>query len=486
MKDYVNLREQYPRFLYKGYETEEDSQSLKITYQFEIPGLSSFAPAWIFPKRQGDERRWCEDRQVREMIFSLGMVELVSYWKTACPPMVQVECGYLGKEQIAWWKDLYFNGLGEFFYVNKIEEASPEDFMEIRCENGSGKDSGKGAGNGAGNGKNGLEPAGSSAMPLSAAAVVPSADDVLVPIGGGKDSVVTLELLRRAGKKITGYIINPRGATIHTAEKAALDGEHVICAKRTLDPNMLELNRQGYLNGHTPFSALVAFSSILAARLWGLSMIALSNESSANESTVQGSTVNHQYSKSFKFEQDFHWYQTHYLEGSAGYFSLLRPLSEFQIARYFAGQKKYHSVFRSCNAGSKTDSWCGHCPKCLFVYLILSPFLSQNELEEIFGRNMLSDVDMKETLDQLIGIQEEKPFECVGSRDEINTAICLTIDHLARQGEHLPALLSYYKTTDLYHQYRDREETYFSYFDEENLVPEDLAQVVREACAQGA
>lgn len=482
MKDYVNLREQYPRFLYKGYETEEDSQSLKITYQFEIPGLSSFAPAWIFPKRQGDERRWCEDRQVREMIFSLGMVELVSYWKIACPPVVQVECGYLGKEQIAWWKDLYFNGLGEFFYVNKIEEASPEDFMEIRCENGSGKDSGKGAGNG----KNSLEPAGSSAMPLSAAAVVPSADDVLVPIGGGKDSVVTLELLRRAGKKITGYIINPRGATIHTAEKAALDGEHVICAKRTLDPNMLELNRQGYLNGHTPFSALVAFSSILAARLWGLSMIALSNESSANESTVQGSTVNHQYSKSFKFEQDFHWYQTHYLEGSAGYFSLLRPLSEFQIARYFAGQKKYHSVFRSCNAGSKTDSWCGHCPKCLFVYLILSPFLSQKELEEIFGRNMLSDVDMKETLDQLIGIQEEKPFECVGSRDEINTAICLTIDHLARQGEHLPALLSYYKTTDLYHQYRDREETYFSYFDEENLVPEDLAQVVREACAQGA
>ena len=486
MKDYVNLREQYPRFLYKGYETEEDSQSLKITYQFEIPGLSSFAPAWIFPKRQGDERRWCEDRQVREMIFSLGMVELVSYWKIACPPVVQVECGYLGKEQIAWWKDLYFNGLGEFFYVNKIEEASPEDFMEIRCENGPGRDSGKDSGKGAGNGKNGLEPAGSSAMPLSAAAVVPSADDVLVPIGGGKDSVVTLELLRRAGKKITGYIINPRGATIHTAEKAALDGEHVICAKRTLDPNMLELNRQGYLNGHTPFSALVAFSSILAARLWGLSMIALSNESSANESTVQGSTVNHQYSKRFKFEQDFHWYQTHYLEGSAGYFSLLRPLSEFQIARYFAGQKKYHSVFRSCNAGSKTDSWCGHCPKCLFVYLILSPFLSQKELEEIFGRNMLSDVDMKETLDQLIGIQEEKPFECVGSRDEINTAICLTIDHLARQGEHLPALLSYYKTTDLYHQYRDREETYFSYFDEENLVPEDLAQVVREACAQGA
>ena len=134
---------------------------------------------------------------------------------------------------------------------------------------------------------------------------------------------------------------------------------------------MLELNRQGYLNGHTPFSALVAFSGIIAARMHGLSMVALSNESSANESTVQGSTVNHQYSKSFKFEEDFHYYQNTYLRGSAYYFSLLRPLSEFQIARYFAGQKQYHGIFRSCNAGSRTDSWCGHCPKCLFVYLIL-------------------------------------------------------------------------------------------------------------------
>ena len=109
---------------------------------------------------------------------------------------------------------------------------------------------------------------------------------------------------------------------------AGLDAAHVISAKRTLDSNMLELNRQGYLNGHTPFSALVAFSGIIAARMHGLTMVALSNESSANESTVQGSTVNHQYSKSFKFEEDFHYYQTTYLKGSAYYFSMLRPLSE--------------------------------------------------------------------------------------------------------------------------------------------------------------
>ena len=470
MKQYLSLREQYPRFAYRGYEIEENESCLKITYRFETLGLSEFAPVWVFPKAEGDCRRWSEDRLMQDMIFSLGMVELISYWKIACPPTVTVEAGRLNQDQIDWWKDLYFNGLGEFFYVNGIKEADPNHFMDIQC---------------AGQLKDPCTDQYKERHEECGVETVGKGNGVLVPIGGGKDSAVTLELLRLAGKPVCAYIINPRGATIHTTEVAGLDAAHVISAKRTLDSNMLELNCQGYLNGHTPFSALVAFSGIIAARMHGLTMVALSNESSANESTVQGSTVNHQYSKSFKFEEDFHYYQTTYLKGSAYYFSMLRPLSEFQIARFFAGQKQYHGIFRSCNAGSKTDSWCGHCPKCLFVYLILSPFLKPQEVRDIFGRNMLDDWDMKETLDQLIGIEEEKPFECVGSRDEINTAIVLTIKGLEDAGEALPCLLSYYKTTDLYQTYRTRGDQYSSYYDGNNLVPDDLAGLVRKYCADG-
>lgn len=483
MEQYQKLRQQYPRFIYRGYEIEEDNCQCGITYRFEIEGLTSFAPAWYFPKAKGDTNIWADDPLMREMVFSLGMVELVSYWKTACPPQVVVEAGYLGKEQAAWWKDLYFNGLGEFFYVNHITEASLDDFMDIVCSVPKGEmvvgvDSEQ------------TRQSDSQQIPqlvdqpaeVQPQTVLSGGNRVLVPIGGGKDSAVTLELLRSAGEYIYGYIINPRGATIHTAAVAGLDEEHVINVRRTLDSNMLELNRQGYLNGHTPFSALVAFSSTIAARMHGLSYIALSNESSANESTVQGSTVNHQYSKSFKFEQDFHRYKTEYLPGSAYYFSMLRPLSEFQIARYFAGRKQYHAIFRSCNAGSKTDSWCGHCPKCLFVYMILSPFLSSQEIMDIFGRNMLEDESMKSTLEQLVGIREEKPFECVGSRDEINTAVILTIQRMEREREELPVLLSYYKETGLYDRYEALGDRYSSYYDEENLVPPVWAELVKENC----
>lgn len=508
MKEYLSLREAYPRFAYRGYDIDENDSELKVTYRFETEGLASFAPQWTFPKAESDHSRWSHDQLIQDMVFSLGMVELISYWKIACPPTVLVETGRLNEEQIRWWKDLYFNGLGEFFYVNKIESASLEHFMDIVCKCGGEEQEGEvherlgpdTPFRSADVSEPCSEPcprprSEPSAQPCSEPSTRPCSEPcprlssqpgrdlagVLVPIGGGKDSAVTLELLRAAGKSIYGYIINPRGATIHTTQVAGLDTAHVISVRRTLDPHMLELNREGYLNGHTPFSALVAFSSLIAARMYGLSMIALSNESSANESTVQGSTVNHQYSKSFKFEEDFHFYRTKYLPGSAYYFSMLRPLSEFQIAKYFARQKQYHKIFRSCNAGSRTDSWCGHCPKCLFVYLILSPFLSAREVEEIFGRNMLEDETMKGTLDQLIGIEEEKPFECVGSRDEINTAMVLTIHQMEADGERLPSLLSYYKTTGLYQIYRDKGDQYSSYYDEKNLVPDELAQLITGA-----
>lgn len=462
MERYLKFRKEYPRFFYRGYSTEETLNELKIIYTFEIEGLSEFTPTWTFPKNGNTQVKWNEDPLMKKMIFSLGMVELVSYWKITCSPQVVIEAGALNEDQILWWKDLYFNGLGEFFYVNKITEADPEGFMEMVCALG----------------EEVKEPHGYAKKQDTTG----SEKGVLVPVGGGKDSAVTLELLKSADVPVFAYIINPRGATIRTTESADLDADHVISVHRTLDKRMLQLNKEGFLNGHTPFSALVAFSTVIAARMAGLSYIALSNESSANESTVQGSTVNHQYSKSFKFETDFHRYQTDYLPGSAYYFSMLRPLSEFQIAKYFAKQKQYHAIFRSCNAGSKTDSWCGHCPKCLFVYFILSPFLSREEVKEIFGTDMLEDETMQSTMEQLVGIQEEKPFECVGSRDEINTALVMTIDRLEKDGEKLPYLLKYYKTTGLYEEYKAKGDHFSGYFDEQNLVPTAWEELVRKNC----
>lgn len=454
--DYNELRETYKEFIYKSYNIEETEEKIRVTYKFEIVGLSEFTPYWEFPKKSGMGQIAENNALFETMVFSLGMVELVSYWKITCAPLVRVQAGALNEAQIAWWKELYFHGLGEFYYTNGIE-VKQDDFMEMVSEGNA---------------------------PTGSYLIKENLKGCMVPIGGGKDSAVTLSLLKEQKDSNYCYIINPRGATLNTVKSGGYSQDKMIAVKRTLDKRMIELNQQGFLNGHTPFSAIVAFSATIAAYMNDLKYIVLSNESSANESTVAGSTVNHQYSKSFKFEKDFHTYEETYIKSGTYYFSMLRPLSEFQIAKQFATCSEYHDIFRSCNVGSKEDIWCGHCPKCLFVFFILSPFLSQERLTEIFGADMMNDITMLDTMKQLIGLSPEKPFECVGSRDEINTAICLTIEKLEAQGKELPELLEYYKSEGLYEQNKGREQYYFTYYDKEHLLPEEFDKILKEKCYQ--
>ena len=399
---YLSLRRQYPVFEYEAYHYSDEADGLRIWFDFRM-GDTEFHPTALVERRPflnfGTD--------IDAIVFNIGMVELVSYWKCACPPTVKVLCGALSDEQIAFWRKLYWNGLGEFYYTNGIDET-PEAFMHVQCEPGSHS---------------------------SAFHVIQGTDKYLVPIGGGKDSVVTLELLRRAGKSVRPLIMNPRGATVECAAKAGFPIDDVLVIRRTIDPTLLDLNAKGYLNGHTPFSAMLAFYTQLASVLSGIPNVALSNESSANESTVLGTTVNHQYSKSLEFEDDFRAY-TH----GFNYFSFLRPLSELQIAMLFSRFTAYHDVFRSCNVGSKQDIWCGHCAKCLFAYIILSPFIAPERLNAIFGKSMLDDTTLRTEFLQLLGQAETKPFECVGTVSEVNTALSMAIERWYTTSR--PALLN--------------------------------------------
>ena len=406
---YRDLRERYPEFVYEAYHHEVTEKGLKVWFDFRM-GDVVFHPEALFEARPFLNM---DAEDIDRMVFDIGMIELISYWKCACPPTVKVLCGSLTDEQKAFWKKLYWHGLGEFFYTNSISTNS-EEFVEIRNEE-------LGMRNYAG--------ADNFNFQFSIF------NSYLVPIGGGKDSVVTLELLRRAGKQIRPLIMNPRGATIECARVAGFLMDEVLVIRRKIDPTLLDLNAKGYLNGHTPFSAMLAFYTRLASALSGIPNVALSNEKSANESTVLGTDVNHQYSKSLDFEDDFR----NYCPGF-NYFSFLRPLSELQIAMLFSRFMAYHDVFRSCNVGSKQDIWCGHCAKCLFAYIILSPFIEPARLNQIFGKPMLDDLTLRHEFQQLIGEAETKPFECVGTVSEVRQALAMTLDRWYKAGRK-PALL---------------------------------------------
>ena len=455
---FLELREKYPEFSYNWYKIEENENEYKITYEFEIVGLSKFNPTWTIPKMDKSKNNLLNKALLENMVFNLGMVELVSYWKITCAPHVTVKNIYLSQKQINWWKKLYFYGLGEFFYKNNIK-TNIEEFMNITSGT-------------------------TKLQKFSTNAINDTKEEftgALVPIGGGKDSIVTLDVIKDDFKDNMCYVINPRGATEETAEIAGYDEDKRCYVRRTLDKNMLELNKQGYLNGHTPFSSIVAFSALIVAYLNKKKYIVLSNEASANESTIYEEEVNHQYSKSYEFEQDFNEYVKENILDGIEYFSLLRPISEYQIAKHFAKLPEFYKIFKSCNAGSKENKWCANCPKCLFVYIILSPFMSKKDMINIFGEDLLEKESLKETMEMLSGIQKNKPFECVGSRDEVNTAICETIKKYENNDEELPLLYKYYKTTKKIEEYKNKQNTYDTFYNAENNVPKHYKDMLKKS-----
>lgn len=445
---FINLRRKFDFFEYQSYKYYQTDGKIIIEFSFNISNEFFFKPK-LEIELQKSAYQIDNIPNLSNIVFNLGMIELISYWKTACPSKIIVRPHRLNEDQVQWWKKLYFNGLGEFFYLNNIE-ATESDFVEILSEGEQTK----------------------------ICDITLNHKKVIVPIGGGKDSVVSLEILKQSDFEVFPMMLNPGAAGKRTVETAGNSFDDSLIVKRYLDPKLIEMNAEGYLNGHTPFSALLAFTNVLLVLLTGIGNIALSNENSANESTVPGTKINHQYSKSFEFERDFDTYVKKYIHAEINYFSFLRPLNELQIARLFSDFIWHFESFRSCNVGNKKDEWCGSCPKCLFTFIILSPFIDHKTLTGIFKKNLLNDMSLKPILMELTGKAEIKPFECVGTVNEVNEALQKYKMISSERGNE--ANLLYEKEfSDLNNS--EKFENILSEFNQENNLPDEFLSILKSA-----
>jgi UDP-N-acetyl-alpha-D-muramoyl-L-alanyl-L-glutamate epimerase len=341
----------------------------------------------------------------------LHLVAGVSYYKAGVPSAIEVETHALDAETAEFLDTLYLHGLGEFAYHNKLDLRGRIAFPRSRRP-GEGRD-----------------PALASTEKLDSG--LRRNDDArrtLVPIGGGKDSLVSVELLKSANEPATAVWI---GNSPLIAACAARTGLPMLNIGREISPVLFEYNRQGAYNGHIPVTAINSAILALAAVLYGFDTIAFSNERSASSATLEydGQPINHQWSKGWEFEQRFHVLLKRHVASDLHYCSLLRPLSELAVAERFARTSRYDDVFSSCNRNFRilgpkpADRWCGQCPKCHFVFLALAPFMPKPRLLAIFGRNLLDDVSLAPAFDALMEYRDHKPFECVGEGIESRAAM---------------------------------------------------------------
>ncbi|MGY8563849.1 hypothetical protein L0938_10540 [Paracidovorax citrulli] len=333
---------------------------------------------------------------VQQALRLLHLIAGVSYYKAGVPAQVRIDSYAVDADTAALVETVYLNGLGEFAY------------------------------------RNGLNLRGRFRLPVEGEAVAAPAlglrEHALVAIGGGKDSLVSIEALRTLGIAETVTWIGGSQLIRACAERTGLPTLNI---GRTLAPELFELNRQGAWNGHIPVTAVNSAIMVLAALLQGVDQVVFSNERSASYgSQIPGTgEVNHQWSKGWVFEQAFGEHLEKHVAADLHYYSLLRPLSELAVARQFARTDFYDAHFSSCNRNfhilgeRPVNRWCGVCPKCHFVFLALAPFMPKTRLVGIFGRNLLDDPDQAGGFDALLEFQDHKPFECVGEGRESRAAM---------------------------------------------------------------
>ena len=127
---YTDLKDKYTDFIYDKYEINDINNTLEITYYFEIKGLKKFNPKLIINKSDIKNKDINKDF-LNDLVFHIGMIELISYYKCCLPKNIIINAGYLNESQIKWFKKLYYYGLGEFFYQNNIK-LDEDSFVNIK------------------------------------------------------------------------------------------------------------------------------------------------------------------------------------------------------------------------------------------------------------------------------------------------------------------------------------------------------------------
>jgi UDP-N-acetyl-alpha-D-muramoyl-L-alanyl-L-glutamate epimerase len=332
----------------------------------------------------------------------LHLIAGVSYYKAAVPAGIRIDGDSIDADTAALLESIYVNGLGEFAYRNGLNLHGRIRFPHAFDAHGS-----------------------APSLGLS--------HHALVAIGGGKDSLVSIEALRNLGVEQTVTWIGGSQLIAACAARTGLLSRNI---GRQLAPELFEYNRQGAWNGHIPVTAVNSAILAFAAVLLDADQVVFSNERSASygslirsEDGLSTSEVNHQWSKSWAFEDAFAAYVRQHVAADLHYYSLLRPMSELAVARQFSKTDRYDAWFSSCNRNfhllgeRPANRWCGICPKCHFVFLALAPFMPKPRLVAIFGRNLLDDPEQSQGYDALLEFQDHKPFECVGEGRESRAAM---------------------------------------------------------------
>ncbi len=399
-------------FEFSSYQFDKNAKRASFHYSVVLPDGKRTDFTELITFAQEFEITQESQRLLDRALYNLHLVLGLSYYKLHCAPKIELKTQPLTQKEATFWNALYTKGLGEFFYKNSIDFRNLINFPHEESKK--------------------------EAFTFS------PKKRALIGVGGGKDSIVAIELFKGV-IPLTAFVVEHASSSlINSVIKASeLDSLRV---KRTLDTQLFDTEfTKNLYNGHIPISSIYAFLGIFSAILYSYKYVIVANESSSNEGNVEylGESINHQWSKSSEFEDLFQQHTANFITPDINYFSGTRPLTEIHTLRLFGKHDKYFSIFSSCNRNFKISSkatklWCGECPKCAFNFVCLAVYMPKQKLLEIFGKNLLEDHSLIPLFKSLLGVEGVKPFECVGTPEEAKVAFYLV--HKAKDYNDTPVM----------------------------------------------
>ena len=280
-------------FIYKSFGINTTKEKICITYEYELANQSTFKHQ-INIIRKDFKLRPTSSNLIQSMVFNIGMVALINYLKMSNNNILTIECLKLDDEQITWWKDFYLSLLGRAIDIkNNCDKSIVLEKIIYDDNDFSGY-------------------------------IVPLED---------KDSCITLETLNLSRENDFCLILDNSEEAKKAADLAGFGSKNILEVIQTWDKKIVEVNSNDN-------SALIAFIAYFLCYLLSKKYIAVSNGSTAG---IQ----NKKYGKSFDFENAFRKYADKFLPTPIEYFSFLRPLNSFQVAKSFAKLTKYHPLYET-------------------------------------------------------------------------------------------------------------------------------------------
>ena len=261
-------------FIFESYSFNAEKKELTLNYSFDSKMFFSEKITFVSDKILNID----EIGALNNVFKYLHLIAGISYYKLFLPPNIIIKTVDLNKKQADFFNEFYLNGLGEFLCRNNIKNA--KNIIKFPYK------------------KNVINR--SIDLKLS--------NKYCIPVGGGKDSIVSIEILKKSVNN-DDIILGSVNTAKSIEDTIKIAGLKSFVIKREISPKLIEINNEldkyGAYNGHVPITGILAFILCAGAIFYDYGTVLVSNERSANVGNVKFDNmfVNHQWSKSFQCEK---------------------------------------------------------------------------------------------------------------------------------------------------------------------------------------